>query len=199
MNQHVSHLLAAYHDGELQGRQLRQVEAHLAECKACRAELQELQTLSSLLHECPPAVNLTPPERFVAQVQLQLPGRPEQTFGQKMLNTAWWLAPVGLVGIWVFIQTTLIVTGGMLFTLNMAGVSINQWLPELPGGSWLARLPSLPNPIGSELVTIEWLGNGRHFDWGWPLAGLLSLAIGLLYMSWLATWWVRQQSHQQES
>lgn len=195
-NQHVSHLLAAYHDGELQGRQLRQVESHLAECKACQVELQELQTLSSLLHECPPAADLTPPDRFVAQVQLRLPGRPEQTFGQKMLNTAWWLAPVGLAGTWVFIQTTLFVTGVVLFTLSMAGVSITQRVPELPGGSWLARLPNLTGP---DLAALDWLGNGGRIGWGLPIGGILSLAIGLLYMSWLATWWVRQQSHQQES
>lgn len=196
MNQHVSHLLAAYHDGELQGRQIRQVEAHLAECKACRAELENLQTLSSLLHECPPAANLTPPDRFVAQVQLRLPNRPEQTFGQKVLNIAWWLAPVSLVGVWAFIQTTLIVTTVVLVTLNLAGVPIAHWLPELPGGSWLARLPNLTGP---DLAALDWLGNGRRFEWGLPLVGLLPLAIGLLYISWLASWWVRYQNGQQES
>ncbi len=188
MNQHVSHLLAAYHDGELQGRQLRQVEAHLEVCEACRVELHNLQTLSFLLQEFPPAADLTSPDRFVAQVQLRLPKRSELTIRQRMLNTAWWLAPVGLVGAWIFIQTTVIVTGVVLVALNLAGFPVAEWLPAAPGGLGLGNLFSL-----------EWMENGRRFGLGWPLAGILPLAIGLLYLSWLATWWARSQHEGQES
>ena len=53
MNEHVTPWLGAYHDGELRGRRLQQVETHLAHCAACRAELEELRALSALLQESP--------------------------------------------------------------------------------------------------------------------------------------------------
>ena len=74
MSKHVTEWLNAYLDGELNGSQLQQVEAHLAECEACQAELESLERLSSLLHEVP-APEFTSPERFAAQVNLRLPHR----------------------------------------------------------------------------------------------------------------------------
>ena len=55
MSNHVIEWLSAYLDGELKGKQLHQVEEHLAECEACQAELDSLQGLSSLLQEVPEA------------------------------------------------------------------------------------------------------------------------------------------------
>ena len=48
MTEHVTAYLGAYHDGELRGRRLRQVEAHLAHCATCRAELERLRALAAL-------------------------------------------------------------------------------------------------------------------------------------------------------
>ena len=99
MNGHVTPWLATYHDGELKGRRLRQVEAHLAECATCRAELNELQCLSALLHESPVAEDLLPPERFVAQVGLRLERRPTKVaavaLANKMARMAWALMTRG--------------------------------------------------------------------------------------------------------
>ena len=48
MNEHVTAWLGAYHDGELRGRRLRQVETHLAHCATCRAELERLRALTAI-------------------------------------------------------------------------------------------------------------------------------------------------------
>ena len=71
MSNHVTQWLSAYHDGELKGRQLQQVEEHLAECEACQAELDVLQGLSQLLQEVPVG-EFIPNERLVSQVNLRI-------------------------------------------------------------------------------------------------------------------------------
>ena len=76
MSKHITEWLNAYLDGELNGRRLHHVEAHLAECEACRTELESLERLSGLLHEVP-APEFTSPERFAAQVNLRLPSPTE--------------------------------------------------------------------------------------------------------------------------
>ena len=89
MNEHVTPWLGAYHDGELKGHRLRQVEAHLSLCTACSAELEQLQMLRGLLQEHPVAEGLLPAERFVAQVGLRMVRRPEKPAWQRVLETGW--------------------------------------------------------------------------------------------------------------
>ena len=71
MTKHVTEWLGPYHDGELHGARLRQVEQHLSECTECKNELEEMKGLSALLHEAPPAAHFLPTERFVSQSQSQ--------------------------------------------------------------------------------------------------------------------------------
>ena len=42
MSNHVTEQLNAFVDGELKGKQLRQVEEHLVTCEACQTELESL-------------------------------------------------------------------------------------------------------------------------------------------------------------
>ena len=98
---------------------MRQVEAHLARCATCRAELEELRALAALLQESPAAESLTPPERFVAQVGLRLPRRPERPAWQRALETGWQLAPLGLLGAWAFVQAVFVVSSVVLGALRM--------------------------------------------------------------------------------
>jgi hypothetical protein len=59
---------------------VQHVEAHLAECELCQAELESLESLSDLLHEVR-APEFTSAERFAAQVNLRLPisGQSQET------------------------------------------------------------------------------------------------------------------------
>jgi anti-sigma factor RsiW len=166
--------IAAYHDGELQGRRLRQAETHLARCVACWEELERLRGLSALLQMSPPASDLMPSERFVAQVGMQLPRRAEsrQFVWQKVPRIGWWLAPLGLFAAWVFVRTMFIVTNLLLVALE------------------LGNSPGL-----TVLREFDRVGLG----WSIVLNLALPLVIGLLYASWLAGWWVSRRSASSEN
>ncbi len=200
MTEHVTTWLGAYHDGELQGHRLRQVEAHLAHCAACRAELESLQALGTLLQESPAAEGLTLPERFVAQVGLRLPRRPERPAWQRALEIGWQLTPLGLLGAWAFVQAVFVVAGVVLVALRMGlgGEVLAGLLPATQPGLSLSQISSLSGASLGDVVriTLQLLGNGGPLGWGVTL-NLVSLAvIGLLYWSWLASWWARRQHRQ---
>jgi hypothetical protein len=200
MNEHVTTWLGAYHDGELRGRRLRQVEDHLARCAACRAELEGLQALAALLQESPAARDLTPPEHFVAQVGLRLPRRPERPAWQRALEVGWRLAPLGLLGAWAFVQAVLIVAGAILaaLRLGLGGDVGAAWLLASPGELGLAEVFGLSgaglNDVGR--VMLRLLSNGGPLGWGVTLNLGSLVVIGLLYWSWLASWWARRQHRQ---
>jgi anti-sigma factor RsiW len=172
MSEHMTAWLSAYYDGELKGRQLRQVEAHLSDCAPCRAELDRLRVLSAMLRESPAASGLMPPEQFVAQVGLRLPRKPDRPVSQRALLAAWWIAPLVLLGVWVFLQTVVIVTGvtRVALDLSLGGELAAMLLPVESGGLWE----------------------------GVRLNLILPGVIGLLYWSWLASWWVSSQRQKRE-
>jgi hypothetical protein len=208
MNTHVTAWLGAYHDGELQGLRLRQVEAHLARCVTCRADLERLQALAALLQESPAAENLTPPERFVAQVGLRLPRRPERPAWQRALETGWQLVPLGLLGAWAFVQAMFAMAGAVLVALRMGlGGDVAAWLlrPELveglsasQQGPWLTEIFSLSGASLGDVgrITLQLLSDGGPLGWGVTLNLVSLVVIGLLYWSWLASWWARRQHRQ---
>jgi predicted anti-sigma-YlaC factor YlaD len=195
MMDHVLDWLQAYHDCELQERQVRRVEEHLAYCESCRAELEALQAISSLLQESPAASDLTRPDRFVAQVELRLPRRPAQTTLRQTLETGWRLIPVGLLGAWAFMQTVLIVVSGILMAQNFPATAglFTSILPPISGGSWLTGLQCFTDMGLSNWREIALCVVGYVSPLEWPilLSITLFVGIGLLYWSWLASWWVR--------
>jgi anti-sigma factor RsiW len=194
MNQHVTNWLEAYHDGELRGLRLRQVEAHLAECAVCRAELECLQSLSTLLQESPAAERLTSPDRFVAQVGLRLARRPEQSVRHRVLETGWRLVPAGLLGAWAFVQAVFTVAGGVFAALSLGGGAVTSALPAW-SGSWLTQALAWTGVhlSGAERIVLQLLST---LGWLMALNVVLLIGIGLLYWSWLASWWVRRRRHQ---
>ena len=203
MNEHVTAWLGAYHDGELRGRRLRQVETHLAHCAMCRTELEELRALTVLLQTSPVAEGLTRPERFVAQVGLRLPRRPTQPTWKRALEAGWRLTPVGLLGAWAFGQTVFIVAGMVMAALRMGlgGDAVASLLPASQQGPWLSEVLSLSGASLSDVgrIVLRSLSNGRPLGWTVTL-NLASLGmIGLLYWSWLASWWARHQHRQREN
>ncbi len=66
--------LSAYVDGELTLHEAGEVEAHLAQCASCRAELERLQSLKSLLGRLP---ERPVPETLWTSVRAQL-DQPQQ-------------------------------------------------------------------------------------------------------------------------
>jgi len=189
MNEHVSAWLEAYHDSELDGRRLHQVISHLAQCAACRAELDRLQALSALLQASPATSHLTPPERFVAQVGLRLPRYQAHPLWYQAASIGWRLTPVGLFGAYAILQAVFIVTGIVMLALRLGGDPARQsvaWFNSL--GTGLNNLAPIGLPVLDSVLSI---------NWGVMLYLGLMAVIGLLYWSWLATWWVRQHHQPQ--
>jgi anti-sigma factor RsiW len=193
MSEHVTTWLEAYHDGELPGRRLRQVEAHLAGCQTCRAELQKLRALTALLDESPTAEVLTPPDRFVAQVGLRLPRRPVQPTWKRALETGWRLIPVGLLGAWAFVQVVFVTASVVLYALQigMASDVAAGLLPSLGESLFvqIARVSGTTLSDASRLV----LRLLSVLAWSTGVQLIALIVIGLLYWSWLASWWARRQ------
>ena len=200
MDQHVRDWLAAYHDGELTRSRLTQVETHLEHCSACRVALQELQNVSMLLQVSPPAPVQTNPEHFVSQVNLRMPREQLQPAWKRSLETGWRLVPFGLLGIWVFIQTVLLVSGLVTVALQL-GIGADQLAAVFPLADPAAGLiESLPltgaslGEIGAGVVRI--ISAGGPFGWGLPLYLILTIVIGLLFWGWLASWRIRRNQLQ---
>lgn len=199
MNEHVTQWLEAYYDGELTGRRAQQVEAHLETCPECLAKLEGLRMLSTLLQQAPEPGNLSSPEIFVAQVGLRLPRKPEQTDWQKALRTGWRWAPAGLLGAWVFVQTAFIVSSILNWLLRLVpgAADIIEFLPAgTQGASFLGDVAHLS---GAEWVDfgrfgLDILRGGGPLGWGITLNLVLTLLLGTLYLSWLASWWIHKSN-----
>jgi anti-sigma factor RsiW len=131
MTSHVLEWLAAYHDGELTPNRQRLVEEHLQDCPTCRAELDAIEGLSSLL-KADLVPQQTPPQRFAAQVQLRLsritplPRRSADQLPRWVLG-----APFALIVVWAFLQAALWVTSFILtadWALGQRAELFNRWI-----------------------------------------------------------------------
>jgi predicted anti-sigma-YlaC factor YlaD len=190
MPKHMREWLNAYLDGELHGSRLREVEAHLAECPTCQAELESLAGISNMLHEVPEPEYM-PAERFASRVSLRLPHRQVRPTRNQVFEIGWWMIPVALLAAWIFINTSfflndLVSLAGTLGFVN----SVSDWLifGSTAEAYWTATLgqfgvlsgQSLDLAAATESVTRSAL----------PQISL-QLSIALLYLGWIAVWWTR--------
>lgn len=183
MNGHVVMQLEAYYDGELTGPQRRRVMLHLETCAECRAALAQLEQLGGLLRSVAvPPTRLTP-ERFAAQVRLQLQPREASAPHRRR-----WAVPVLLVGAWSFFEAVWLVSGGLMATAAW-GLDEALGLPGLfPAGgvNFWHLLESLEMgrhgmlPLFSFVVSVLW-------------SALLPLVLlgGVAILFW--TWWFAQR------
>ena len=198
MSEHIVEWLGAYHDGELRGARLRQIEEHLAGCAECQTRLDELQGLSALLHEAVPSAEFLPTGRFVDNLMLNLPRQSTQPQKRKVSEIAWWLIPAGLLGAWSFLQITFWLSS-VFMTASNSGLlgSGLAWLQGSPYQTqWFAAIMNLTGGHidGVFQPVLVYLNNSDAFLWN--LAGQIELQvlIAVLYLGWLGAWWLR--SHQ---
>jgi predicted anti-sigma-YlaC factor YlaD len=192
MSKHVTEWLNAYLDSELHGSRLHQVEAHLAECQTCQAELESLEKLSGLLQEVP-VPEFTSPEKLATQVNLRLAHQRRTTSEKKFLEVGWWMIPVGLLATWVFISTSFLVND-ILSAANNLGLltSISGWLAFGPSNEayWSSRLGQFGVLSGN---TLEIVASTEIFTRTSLPQIILQVSIALLYLSWIAIWWARHK------
>lgn len=196
MSKHVTEWLNAYLDSELKDSQVQQVEAHLVECETCREELESLARLSSLLHKVP-APEFTSPERFAAQVNLRLPRRQMSASRNTFLEVGWWMIPVGLLGVWVFIGTSTLISS-MLSTANSMGLmsGLSNWLDfgSTSEAYWSTTLGQFGVLSGNGL---NWAAMTEALTRTSLPQIALNVSIALLYLGWMAIWWARHQRQEQ--
>ena len=192
MSNHVTEWLNAYLDGELKNGKLHQVEKHLVECEECQAELEFLQNLSSMLHEVP-APEFTPSERFASQVSLRLPHEKPRVVKSKAQEVGWWMIPVSLLLLWVFIGSVEVV-GDVISTADRLGILSLEDAPAwlVPGTSgedlWSGTLGEFGLLSGNSL---QWAELTESFTRDNLPQIVWQSAIALLYLSWIAIWWAR--------
>ena len=172
MTSHVLEWLAAYHDGELTPNRQRQVEGHLQECPTCRAELEAIKGLSSLL-KADRAPQQTPSPRFAAQVQLRLPRTASHSLRRNADQLPRWIlgAPLALIVVWAFLQSALWVTSFIL----TADWALGQ------------RVALFSNWIASEGL-VETIGDL------FLLNTVLLIGTTVLWATWMAFWWAWKQN-----
>ncbi len=168
MSEHVTAWITAYHDDELYGARLFQVETHLRDCPACRAELEALKTLSTLLQKSPAMPVRTSPERFVAQVRLRTRPHFTSPASLRTRQAGWLFVPLSLLGIWAFLQAVLLLSHLALMALPLFG--------GLPG----AQAEWFPGQRAAQLFALD--------------AALTAVLAALLW-GWLAGWWVARSKH----
>jgi hypothetical protein len=183
--------LNAYLDGELKNGRLHQVEKHLAVCEECRAELESLKSLSSLLREVP-TPEFTPSERFASQVSLRLPHARPGVTKRKVQEVGWWMIPVSLLLLWVLIGTSEAV-GDMVLTASRFGLlnlnDVPAWVtPDSARASFSGTLGNF-GVLGGK--SLQWAEYTENFTRNNLPQVVLQVSIALLYLGWMAIWWAR--------
>ena len=199
MNGHVLDYLGAYLDGELNLHRRQRVEAHLKDCVICRSEFEGLQQVSHLLQTAP-APEFLPVEQFTARLALQLPRREFAEKPAKRLSLLWWLVPAVLLIAWFFIQTLLSVNG-VISVMNQANLveDTARFFSQSSSPSlWFSTVidlfgSSLDGTQISALMFLDRLGALRADIFG---QFIWQATIALLYLTWLAVWWIRSGSRQ---
>jgi predicted anti-sigma-YlaC factor YlaD len=185
MDKHIFQWLAAYHDGELRGRRLAQVEAHLARCPECRAELEQLASLSALLGAAPEAPTLTPPDRFAAQVGMRL-SRRRVVKSRSRTGQAW---------VWAAMPVSIVV--GLAFLQVVQWLAASLSLAQLFGYGEaaverLTTTPVEPTSVWGQLST-ELIRSSVPFSPQIWIGLILPAVLAVAYMLWLVVWGLNQQ------
>jgi hypothetical protein len=198
MSEHTTAWIGAYFDGELEGRKLSSAEEHLSHCVTCQQELKKLKGLSTLLQGSPGSENLLSSDQFVNQVRLRMPRLPDQPLSQKVISIGWQITPLGIFGLWSFLQSVFLVAGILFLAVNLGfgGDTLTSLFSSSQAGPGISDLFSIQGASPIEIIqtTIGFLRSGGPFGWSMIMNLGLSFVLGLLYCSWLASWWVRNRS-----
>ena len=190
MSNHVTEWLNAYLDGELQGNRLQHVQEHLAACEVCQDELDALQSLSGLL-QAVPLPDFPSPERFATQVNLLLPQKRTATPNSRIFEIGWWMIPIGLLAVWVFISTAALL-GDAVSTAKNFGILDSTTASFISAPSETIEVTSTLGQFGMlHGNSLQWAETTESFTRGLFPQIILQVAVALLYVTWFAVWWAR--------
>jgi anti-sigma factor RsiW len=193
MHEDMRTLLNAYLDGELHGRRLLEMQAHLASCEDCQIELKELRLVSNLL-QASSAPETLPAERFVSQLTLSLPRQPQRDRSLRFSTLTVWLAPAVLLGAWFFVKTVFALTN--IFTVaNITGLlgNADRWLGGWQTSIWFSAAANLSGGQAIRtLPTLSLLNNLSVFGANLVSGFLWQAVIVLFYWAWLFILWLRR-------
>jgi hypothetical protein len=206
MIDHVTDLLGAYQDGELRGLRLLQVEDHLSKCAACRKELAELRSLSTLLQESLPAEDFVPAERFIPSLILRLNAAdaarnlPRQSISTShpAANPLGWLVPASALGAWVLLQAATTIST-LVSAANLAGLpgDAAAWLQSGPQNTlWFSTSMSLfgGNLSGNSRTVLDVLNGVSVFGSSLVMQFFFQVLIAGALCTWLAVWWSHRKA-----
>jgi len=196
MSNHITEWLNAYLDGELKNGRLHQVEEHLAECETCQAELDSLQGLSNLLQEIP-AAEFPSVERFVTQVNLLLPQKRTAPPRHRLFDIGWWMIPVGLLTVWVFISTAVLLSTvvSLADTFGLLDDTTSAWISS---SSETADVTATLGQVGVlSGDSLQWAERSESYTRNLFPQVIWQVAVALLYITWFAIWWARR-THQEQ-
>jgi anti-sigma factor RsiW len=197
MSDHVTEWLNAYLDGELKGNRLQHVQEHLAECPTCQDELDSLQSLSGLLQTVP-APEFPSPERFATQVNLLLPQKRTSTPNSRLFEIGWWLIPVGLLAVWVFISTAALL-GEAVSTAKNFGILDSATASFISAPSETVEVTSTLGQFGMlQGKSLQWAETTETFTRSRFPQIVLQASVALLYLAWFAIWWTRHTRQMNE-
>ena len=180
MDEHITKWLDAYYDGELKGSRLKQVETHLAWCEVCQADYDAMMEISDLLRDDPLPASQISTERFVTQVELRLPREQAAPhWSNRLVRSGWSFMPVLLAFTWILIQVSTVI-----------GVLVSRVFEF----HIFASPADCLNVLNTQQIAIKFMtcnvGMVSRYAWLW--------AINLLYVSWLAIWWVSKTRQRNE-
>lgn len=184
MNQHIETLIDAYLDGELSEKQVRNVESHIENCPECLVQIEKRQHLSSMLNAVPGYSSDKSSEQFTLEVNLLLP-RQQKKPKNLLSNLIWISIPLVLLAAFVFIQAiawisnifALFPGADQLFVDSITGSNVGFHL-----------IPWLQTLIDGAMI---WFGVDWIFQWNLITYIFSMIIIGILYLLWLAGWFVR--------
>ena len=196
MNEHVTDLLGAYLDGELETRVRERVREHLTGCSSCRRDLRNIKSLSGLLGSS--AAPTVTSEAFSAGLVRYLTPRPTTQEVSWTKQVVWLLIPV-VVAISLLFVKIIFGMGAALLIAGQAGILSGQG-GLLEGFSLFTSLPQpwfflinkvLEAYLGipfAELDSILRVVDGLLLGIAWQLALVLT------YIAWLVAAWNRRTS-----
>ena len=191
MSEHVSNILNAYYDGELNPNQMRKVERHLAQCSSCQEAYDDIVSTSAWLHQLPEP-EMVPADKMAADIALLLPREQEKPRSQSNSSIIWWIVPIVLFSIWVLAGSTHIVSN-VLITANEFGfIAIDpalfttQSINDLIFSSFIENLSTI---VPKDL---SWMIETQGFLRESIIRSVINLSIAMLYLSWIAIWRANQ-------